>query len=238
MNAVLGGLVALAVLAAFPPRPRVPHVVPTASETASDRGLLQRLRVPLAGLCVFGVWVVLGGPTGVGAGLVAAAFAWRVLGTGEGPIAKRRRRELEEGLPFAVHLLGACLRSGAPVTTALDAVAAATGGAVGEEFGAVHARLVLGADPADVWTDLAQAGPLAPLGRALVRAHRSGSEVAVAVDRLSEDLAASSRTDARARARTVEVRAAAPLGLCLLPAFLLLGVVPLVAGMFTSLDLF
>ena len=46
---------------------------------------------------------------------------------------------------------------------------------------------------------------------------------------------ASSRSEAEARARTVGVRAAAPLGLCLLPAFVLVGVVPLVAGTVASL---
>ena len=39
------------------------------------------------------------------------------------------------------------------------------------------------------------------------------------------------------RARAVGVRAALPLGLCLLPSFLLLGIVPLVVGMLSDLDL-
>ena len=37
--------------------------------------------------------------------------------------------------------------------------------------------------------------------------------------------------------RQIEVKAAAPLGLCLLPAFVLLGIVPLVAGAVTGLVL-
>jgi hypothetical protein len=39
------------------------------------------------------------------------------------------------------------------------------------------------------------------------------------------------------RARGVGVRAAVPLGLCLLPSFVLLGVVPLVVSLLQSLDL-
>jgi hypothetical protein len=39
------------------------------------------------------------------------------------------------------------------------------------------------------------------------------------------------------RARSVGVKAAVPLGLCLLPAFVLVGVVPLVVSLLTSLDL-
>ena len=48
--------------------------------------------------------------------------------------------------------------------------------------------------------------------------------------RLAVDLRRGARARVEARARAVGVRAALPLGLCLLPAFVLLGVVPLVAG--------
>ena len=48
--------------------------------------------------------------------------------------------------------------------------------------------------------------------------------------RLSDDLRRASRADVESRARAVGVKAAVPLGVCLLPAFVLVGVVPLVAG--------
>jgi hypothetical protein len=38
------------------------------------------------------------------------------------------------------------------------------------------------------------------------------------------------------KARRVGVLAAVPLGLCLLPAFLLIGIVPVVAGLLTALQ--
>ena len=56
------------------------------------------------------------------------------------------------------------------------------------------------------------------------------------VERLADELAASARADVEDRARAVGVKAAVPLGLCLLPAFVLLGVVPLVAGMLAALE--
>ncbi|MCW2792983.1 MAG: type secretion system protein, partial [Nocardioides sp.] len=43
--------------------------------------------------------------------------------------------------------------------------------------------------------------------------------------------------DVEDRARAVGVKAALPLGLCLLPAFVLIGIVPLVAGLLTTLAL-
>ena len=59
-----------------------------------------------------------------------------------------------------------------------------------------------------------------------------------AVHRLAEELRERARADVEARARSIEVKAAAPLGLCLLPAFVVLGVVPMVVGVFTSMRLF
>ena len=82
---------------------------------------------------------------------------------------------------------------------------------------------------------LADDAVLAPLARTFARAARSGSRVADAVDRLSTELALQARARREDRARSVGVRAALPLGLCLLPAFLLIGIVPLVAGLFASL---
>ncbi|HEY0888763.1 MAG TPA: type II secretion system F family protein, partial [Nocardioides sp.] len=92
-------------------------------------------------------------------------------------------------------------------------------------------RLRLGADPAVVWQVFASEPALAPLGRTLARAHRSGAPVAGSVERLADDLARAARAEVEDRARRVGVRAAVPLGLCLLPAFVLIGIVPLVGGL-------
>jgi hypothetical protein len=54
--------------------------------------------------------------------------------------------------------------------------------------------------------------------------------VADAMLRLADDLRSRSRADVERRARAVGVQAALPLGACLLPSFVLIGVVPLVAG--------
>ena len=55
--------------------------------------------------------------------------------------------------------------------------------------------------------------------------------------RLADELADRSRASVEERARGVGVKAAVPLGLCLLPSFVLLGVVPLVVSLLQSLDL-
>lgn len=204
------------------------------ADDGDDRALLDRLKPVLAVSSGLGAWLFVGGVGGLAAAVVTALVAWRVLGRAEAPGARRRREELARDLPAAVHLIGACLAGGAPPGHALGLVAAAMGGAVGEELLVLHHRLELGADPIDVWRDVAEHPQLAPLGRVLARAHESGASVRVAVERLAEELRDGALHDAQARARTVEVRSAAPLGLCFLPAFVLVGVVPLVAGIFAG----
>lgn len=221
----------------LPVRPMLPRNGVASSTRRHDR-LLLRLRPVLAVLVLAGGWALLGGVVGLLAGLGAAGFGWRALGSAETPAARRHRRELERDLPLAVHLLGACLAAGAATTVALETVAVAIGGAVGTELEAVRRRLLLGADPVTVWQAVGRSGPLARLGRPLARAHRTGAPVTAAIARLSEDLRAETHVRRQSRARAVEVRATAPVGLCLLPAFLLLGVVPLAVSVFGSLRLF
>ena len=96
-------------------------------------------------------------------------------------------------------------------------------------------RIALGVDPAEVWRSLEADAVLAPLGRTLARSARTGEPVAEALDRLGTELAARARAETEDAARQVGVRAAVPLGLCLLPSFLLLGIVPVVAGLVAEL---
>lgn len=239
MSWLAGALAALAVLWARPARARgLPAVAaPAARPAPVARGERSGVRLLGAVGCGAAAWVFVGGPVGPLAGLVVALAVHRLLGRAEPPSVVRRRERLERELPTAVDLLAACLRAGAAPGAALRTVGRAVGGPVREELDAVAHRLDLGADPAAVWAQVAEHGVLGPLGRALERAHESGSSVTDAVDQLAEDLRAEARTRVEERARTLEVKVAAPLGLCLLPAFVVLGIVPLVAGIVGSLGL-
>jgi pilus assembly protein TadC len=70
----------------------------------------------------------------------------------------------------------------------------------------------------------------------LLAADRDGGPVAPVLDQLAAEARAQRRREAAAQARQLPVRLAAPLVLCTLPSFVLLGVVPLVAGALASLD--
>ncbi len=150
----------------------------------------------------------------------------------------RRDRDLaRRDLPHVVGLLADALRSGQAPVDALAVVATALPGPASRRLAEVVPRLRLGVDPAQVWSDLASDPALGPLGRTLARAHRTGAPVVAAIERLAHELARSARADVEDRARAVGVKAAVPLGLCLLPAFVLIGIVPVVAGLLTTLGL-
>jgi Flp pilus assembly protein TadB len=237
MNGVVAVLTAVTVLLVMQ-RPADLRSPPAAVVAPAERALLLRLRPLLSVVSGAGAWVMVGGAIGPVVGAAGAVTVWVVLGRTEDPAAVRRREELVETLPTAVDLLASCLDAGAAPESGLVSVSRALGGPVGEELLAIHHRLEVGVDPSQVWRSVAGHPQLGPLGRAVGRAHDTGAPVGQAVHRLAEELRDRARADVETRARSIEVKAAAPLGLCLLPAFVLLGVVPMVAGVFGSMHLF
>lgn len=201
---------------------------PRESGGSSDRE--SRLRVPASLAAGLGALLLVGGWPGVALALLALTVVWRVLGRMEPGTVRRRREGLVRGLPNAVDLMAALLSVGSSPTTAVRLVAAAVDPPIRDELTLIASRLDLGVDPVRVWTQVGGHPQLGALGRSLMRAIDTGSSVSDAMHRLAQDLRSTARADVEARARAVGVKAAAPLGLCLLPAFILTGVVPLVAG--------
>lgn len=177
-----------------------------------------------------GVLFFLGHPAGAPVSVVAAAVCWWAIGRMEPPGARRRRERLAASVPHAVDLMAACLAAGLSPAAALEQVTAVVDQPLAGELAGVSARLRLGVAPATVWRDLAAHPQLGGLGRTIARAVESGASVADAMLRLADDQRRRDRAAVETRARSVGVKAALPLGVCLLPAFVLVGVVPLVAG--------
>jgi Flp pilus assembly protein TadB len=226
---------AAAVALALPPRPRLPIVGSPPTPTARPHWLL-RHRLLWSALSGAGVAVVVGGVPGLVASAPAGIAAWVGIGRSEPPEERRRREAVGRDLPPVVTLLGAALSGGAAPGPAIAMVCQALPGPAAERLEPLAARLALGADPAAVWTDLTRDPELGTLGRTLARAHASGTPVVASVQRLADDLAGRARAEVEDRARAVGVKAALPLGLCLLPAFVLIGIVPLVAGLLGELS--
>jgi pilus assembly protein TadC len=205
---------------------RLPGPSPAASPPVVETlpGGSRRFLVPVAaGLATA---LLLGGPAGAVSGLVAAVLADRLLQRATGR--DDGGEQVTAELPVACDLLAVCLGAGLPVGSALAAVAPALPGPLGEALGTVAGRLRLGAAPHVAWS--AAPAELAGLGRVLARAGESGAAAVPALHTLAGEArtAARSRTDAGVRRAGVWVLA--PLGLCFLPAFVCLGIAPLVIG--------
>lgn len=190
-----------------------------------------RGRLLASGLAGLAATAVVGGVVGIAIGTIAGLGIHRVLSRLEPQSVARERARMSADLPACALLLAGAIEAGASTLDALEIVAIAIGGPVAPHLTRAAARLRLGADPARVWADIDPGSGLAPLARTVSRAQASGAPLADALGRLGLDLQERRRHDIDRRARAVGVRAAAPLGLCFLPAFLLIGVVPVVIGM-------
>ena len=185
-------------------------------------------RAAVAGLGGAAVLVLLGGGWPAGAAAVGTAvLVERRLRTADGSAAAVRA-DLVRELPVACDLLAVCLAAGTPVGSAVGAVAPAVDGPLGGELTRVAGLYRLGAGPRRAWSGTAP--EIAVLARTVVRAGESGSGIVPALHRMAADARAAQRSALEASVRRAGVWVLAPLGACFLPAFVCLGVAPLVLG--------
>lgn len=235
--AVLASLAACGAASLLVPvAPRLVLPAPVRSVPAGS-DWLRRWRLLWVLLAAAAAAVFVGGGVGLAAAPVAAAATWWVIERAEPAQLRREREQARRDLPHVVGLLADSLRSGRPPDTALCVVVEALPGPAAGRLAVLLPRLRLGVDRAQVWADLAADPALGPLGRALARAHRTGAPVVPAVERLADELARAARAEVEDRARAVGVKAAVPLGLCLLPSFVLIGIVPVVGALLGTLGL-
>ncbi len=185
------------------------------------------LRVVGAGAPVVAAVALLGPVRGLVAGALAAPGAVWMIGRVEVRAASGGD---DPRLPFCLDLVAAGLRGGRPLGAALSAAAPAASPVTARELERVAGLLRLGADPVEAWRAPSADPVLAPVARVACRSAQSGARLARNLEALAADLRDASAAAAVARAHRAGVRALAPLGACFLPAFLCLGIVPVVVG--------
>jgi len=156
--------------------------------------------------------------------------------------ARRSRRRPAHGPdPLAVasslDVLAVCLTAGMAVSTAAAAAAASAPPKLAQALTRAADLLALGADPAVAWS----VSPETPASSvdtqtdALLRLARhsasSGAALARGVEELADQCRHGAAHAATAAAERAGVLIAGPLGLCFLPAFVCVGLVPVVAGL-------
>lgn len=241
MPALVALLTGLAVAAALArPSPPVLAARPATAPRQRRAGVPPGIGSPVLACAVAAVAlaVLLPWPAAGVAALAVGLAGPPLLGRLEPASARRDRERLAADLPLVLDLLGACLSGGAALQSAAAPVARAVGGPAGDRLARVATALAVGTPAPAAWALLAgppgRAGeddPLGPASRALSRSADAGTRVADVLARLAEDERRRSRSRGVAAARRAGVLAVAPLGLCHLPAFVLLAVVPVVAGL-------
>jgi pilus assembly protein TadC len=157
---------------------------------------------------------------------VVAAILRRQLGRVPAPTDTASRA----ALPLTCDLIAAGMRSGAAVPTALSATAGTAPSGLRDELNRVAALLSLGTPAGEAWGALARDPILGSVAVVAARSADSGIRLADALSRCARTQRDDLHAASVARAESVGVLALLPLGLCFLPAFVCLGVVPVVAG--------
>ena len=109
------------------------------------------------------------------------------------------------------------------------------GGPVGEQLAQTAAELRLGGEPVEAWGRLGALPSAQRLARALEHAGTSGAPAVELMSRLAADCRAEQGRAAAKRADRASVLATAPLGICFLPAFLMIGMAPVMIGLASGL---
>lgn len=128
-----------------------------------------------------------------------------------------------------LELVAAALRAGAGVPRALEAAGVAVGGPDGAVLTRAAHALVLGATWERAWSGAPPV--LTPMVRALQGAWQDGAAPGEALRAAGEEVRHEQRSGARTAAARLGVRLVLPLGTCYLPAFVLVGLVPVLLAL-------
>ncbi|WP_415948296.1 type II secretion system F family protein [Streptomyces sp. KLOTTS4A1] len=206
-----------------------PRAPARSARTPALQVALRRWAPVVSAVCL--AYAVVGGAAGLVLALLAGAGVWRWWPYPPAEEDAAAGAEVRRQLPLAADLLAACIAAGAGPADAAAAVGESMGGPVGERLTGVATELRLGGEPGRCWGRLASIPEAAALARCLQRAWSSGAPAAEQVARVASDCRDHAAREALTRAHRASVAVTAPVGLCFLPAFLVIGVVPVVVGL-------
>lgn len=217
-------------VAAARPEDQLAGATSAGSQRAASTRFAQGRRWLLAAAAAGAVLTAVGGVTGLVGGVLAGAVSAWVLARGESESGRRLRDRRAADLPGALDLVRVCLGAGQPVGRALAHVAAVLDGPLADDFAVAAALHGLGADVRSVWAERDSDPVLAPVAQAMARTGHSGAALSTALATVAQQCRGQVTERAEVAAQRVGVYVLAPLGLCFLPAFVCLGVVPTILG--------
>lgn len=177
-----------------------------------------------------GLLVVAGVGTmgGVVLGVLVSLAVWFVAGRVR---AERPDRRMAAQLPDALDFLAVALDAGAPLPAAVQAVAEVSPQPTADLLHGLARSAGLGVDPAESWGALTGHPVWGRAAADVVRSARSGTGLADTLRMHAAEARQEHRDRTIKAARTVGVKSVLPLMVCFLPAFVLVGVVPIIVGL-------
>lgn len=173
------------------------------------------------------------GPGGVAWGVASLGVV--VIGGARIPLKRRLRAAGAAELADTVELLAVCLSAGAPMRHALEVVADVSEADTESVLARVSGQLTMGVSEQDAWLELAEDEIWGPVARDVARSARSGTSLVEVLHVHAEEARLVAQERALQKARTAGVRSVVPLMACFLPAFVLVGVLPIIAGLLGGL---
>lgn len=134
-----------------------------------------------------------------------------------------------------IELFVACVRAGLSVQQATSAVSIVADEPTATYWKQVNSLLALGVEPERAWVHMRQLPGLQELARLVTMSEHSGAAIASGCQRLVETLRADATSNAIAKAERAGVFISLPLAMRFLPAFIVLGLVPVVISLGTQL---
>ena len=176
-----------------------------------------------------------GGLFGLIVGAGAGFYVVRMLRKRENAPSHTEAATIARDTPVFIDLLAATLASGATMRSSLSAAAHAMHNSpIQNRLAPVLAAIELGADPRDAWSTLIHEPVLGQLATSVMRSYDTGAGLESVLVGIASDMRREHRSQVEVAARTAGVKAVIPLAVCFLPAFFVLGVVPIVASLAAS----
>jgi tight adherence protein C len=170
--------------------------------------------------------------------LPVSAIVWGVPSWRDRSTRRSHDRSVRATLPDVIDLFRLAVGAGLSVHQAIDAVAPRAPEPARSALEEVRRRVALGDRLGDALEVLDTLGdPVLPLAAALRGAAWHGAPLATGLERVASDARVLRRRRAEEEARRLPVQLLFPLVLCVLPAFGLLAVVPLLLASLRSLQL-
>nr|WP_231747854.1 type II secretion system F family protein [Auraticoccus cholistanensis] len=191
------------------------------------------LAVPVAAVAL--LLVERPAPLALLAALLAGLGVWVATGRVESEEHRRRRERLLAAWPRTWELLACCVEAGLPLVQACRAVAAVPEDPAAEVLRTVVARVDVGMSEEQALLELRDDPLVGRVVADLARGLRSGTGMTELLLAHAAEARDSHHAALQSRAKAVGVRSVLPLMTCYLPAFFLVGIVPVIGGAVTAL---